>query len=144
MDAAFGSTTRLLIDRTPPLRASIWVIVAVVAATPTAAVMIGMMTVIRTATVVTVNATATHTTAAMIGTIGIGIMAGKGTGTGVTVVALLAAVVTPLITEGAGATQGVHRVVAALLPVLGIMTGRRPVQFFLANRAGEDLRLRIG
>lgn len=136
MVAASEWTTLLQIGLTPQLRVNTWVIVAVVVATRTAAVMTAT-TIIATRTVIaaTVTATATLTPAGTTETTETETMEGRGIGIGVTAAVLPLAAVIRLITEGAGATPEAL-LVAVAQHVLGI-TMAHPQCLQLASPVGE-------
>ncbi len=117
------STTRSLIAHMLLLLGSTWVTDVVVVATATLVATLSAptaMTATRTGTAATV--TVTLTAAVTTGTV---IITAGTTGTGVTAAAHLLGRATPPSTEGAGATRGALRGVAAPL-ALGTMTLRLP------------------
>ena len=113
-----------------PLRESTWATGVVGVATRTLAVMTGMMT----GTAVTVTRTGVVTT----GTTGTVTTTAGIAGTGATAAALLLGLATHRSTEGAGATRGALRGVAALA-VVGTTMGPRPAGPRTATLAGEAL-----
>lgn len=138
MAAESALTTLLPTGPMHRLQVNIWVIVAVVVATRTVAVMTAT-TIIAIRTVIVATVTATPTTAVTTGTTGIMEEIGIGTGTGVTAVAHPLVAGTLRITEGAGATRGAL-LVAAALHVAGI-TKHKPPSPQLASLVGEGWAL---
>ena len=131
MADGFGSIIRSPIALMLPLLGSTWVIGVVGVVTPTRA---GTLTVTMIGTAVTVTRTGVVTT----GTTGTVTTTAGIAGTGATAAALLLGLATHRSTEGAGATRGALRGVAALA-VVGTTMGPRPAGPRTATLAGEAL-----